>query len=76
MISITFQYPLLWGDLMNKLVSLAIAALIFSVILGIALVIDFIHEGTFNRLLTTNSILLFIIGIIYLFLGKRQKNKT
>jgi hypothetical protein len=52
---------------MNKLVSLAIAALIFSVILGIALVIDFIHEGTFNRLLTTNSILLFIIGIIYLF---------
>lgn len=61
---------------MNKLVSLAIAALIFSVILGIALLIDFIHEGTFNRLLTTNSILLFIIGIIYLFLGKRQKNKT
>lgn len=61
---------------MNKLVSLAIAALIFSVILGIALVIDFIHEGTFNRLLTTNSILLFIIGIIYLFLDKRQKNKT
>ena len=76
MISITFQYQLLWGDLMNKLVSLAIAALIFSVILGIALVIDFIHEGTFNRLLTTNSILLFIIGIIYLFLDKRQKNKT
>ncbi|WP_312754484.1 hypothetical protein [Rummeliibacillus suwonensis] len=60
---------------MNKLVSLAIASLIFSIILGISLLIDFFNDRTSNKLLISFSIILFLVGITYLFLGIKINKK-
>ena len=56
---------------MEKFLSLGFASLMFSVALGISLLIDFFYDGSVNKLLISNSIILFLVGITYLFIGKR-----
>ncbi|WP_158582436.1 MULTISPECIES: hypothetical protein [unclassified Rummeliibacillus] len=57
---------------MNKFVSIAIAALIFSIVLGISVIIDFAIDRTVNNLLIGYSIVLFLVGITYLLMRKRK----
>lgn len=57
---------------MNKFVSIAIAALIFSIVLGISVIIDFAIDRTVNNLLIGYSIVLFLVGITYPLMRKRK----
>ena len=57
---------------MNKFVSIAIAALILSIVLGISVIIDFAIDRTVNNLLIGYSIVLFLVGITYLLMRKRK----